>query len=56
MSVFLNWKEGLYFFPGYFFDDAIYFVHPPEHTDQLLPDGLSNLDEDSNFMIIKYVL
>lgn len=56
VSVFLNWKEGLYFFPGYFFDDAIYFVHPPEHTDQLLPDGLSNLDEDSNFMIIKYVL
>ena len=56
VSVFPKWKEGLYFFPGYFFDDAIYVVFPPEHADQILPDGLSNPDEDSNFMIIKYVL
>ncbi len=56
VSVFPKWKEGLYFFPGDFFDDAIYVVFPPEHAEQILPYSISNLDEDSNFLIIKYML
>lgn len=54
--VFSKMKEGITFIPGPFCGDALYFLCPPERAGQVLPDGFSVPDDDSNYLIIKYLL
>lgn len=49
-------KEGVSFIPGSFCGDALFFLCPPEHADQVLPEGFSIHGEDSNYLIVKYLL
>lgn len=56
VSVFTKWKEGPFFFPGLYLEDALYVLCPPEHADKLLLPDYPIPAEDSNFLIVKYQL
>ena len=55
-TVFVKWKEGQMFSPGYPSDQALYLLVPPEVSGQFLPPGAEIPDENANYLILKYVL
>ena len=54
--VFSKMKEGVSFVPGPFCGDALYLLCPPEYAGQVLPGSIPVPDEDSNYLIVKYLL
>lgn len=55
-TVFTKVKEGMDFYPGVYYDGALYALWPPEAASALFPPDYALPELDSNFMIIKYVL
>ncbi len=55
-NVFSKMKEGMVFYPGKYYDGALYAIWPPEVVNVYFPPDYPLPDEDSNFLLLKFVL
>lgn len=55
-NVFSKMKEGMVFYPGKYYDGALYALWPPEVVSVYFPPDYPLPDEDSNFLLLKFVL
>ena len=56
VKIFARTREGVMFSPGYVYEDALYFLVPPEIASQVIPyDMIPPIREESNYILIKYI-
>ena len=55
-NVFSKMKEGMVFYPGRYYDGALYALWPPEGVSVYFPPDYPLPDEDSNFLLLRFSL